>query len=299
MAPPRDAQREKTSIRPMQLNDLPANAALVDRFVRLLDEPADPRMVCIQARCDHGVKSVDIDRPMLGLILRGSKWLRCGALTDNFAPGDLVALAPGVRFDAINRPDTAEGRYLTLSVPLCDEVLAAARLMWPQPVLPSGLGFTRVAAGALLHELTALADAVEADNELRARLAVLNLLVQLAQNGATDLLLPPTPGLSAQVRQLVAQAPTRAWQSADFEQALGTSGATLRRRLAAEGTTLRDLVTHARLACALDLLYTTQWPIKTVADRVGYKSAESFARRFRERYGMDASAIGNAAPEKV
>ena len=74
----------------MQLNDLPANAALVDRFVRLLDEPADPRMVCIQARCDHGVKSVDIDRPMLGLILRGSKWLRCGALTDNFAPGDLV-----------------------------------------------------------------------------------------------------------------------------------------------------------------------------------------------------------------
>ena len=281
----------------MHPQDMPADAALVERFVQLLDTPTDPRMVCVQARCDHGVKSVDIDRPTLALLLRGTKRLRSGAQAGQFGPGDLLAMAPGTRIDAVNLPDPHEGRYLTLSLPLCDEVLAAARLMWPQPVLPSGLGFTRVAAGALLHELTALADAVEADNELRARLAVLNLLVQLAQNGATDLLLPPTPGLSAQVRQLVAQAPTRAWQSADFEQALGTSGATLRRRLAAEGTTLRDLVTHARLACALDLLYTTQWPIKTVADRVGYRSAESFARRFRERYGLDASAIGNAAPD--
>ena len=91
----------------MQLNDLPANAALVDRFVRLLDEPADPRMVCIQARCDHGVKSVDIDRPMLGLILRGSKWLRCGALTDNFVPGDLVALAPAFVSTRSTAPTTS------------------------------------------------------------------------------------------------------------------------------------------------------------------------------------------------
>jgi AraC-like DNA-binding protein len=256
-------------------------------------------MVCIQARCDHGVKSVDIDRPMLGLVLRGTKHLRCGTKTDDFGPGDLLAMAPGMRFDAVNRPDPADGRYLTLSVPLCDEVLAAARLVWPRPVQPSGLGFTRVPAGTLAGELTALADAVEADDELRARLAVLNVLAQLAQNGATDLLLPPAPSLSAQVRQLVAQAPTRAWQSTDFEQVLGTSGATLRRRLAAEGTALRELITHARLACALDLLYTTRWPVKTVADRVGYRSVESFTRRFRERYGLDASAIGNATPEKM
>ena len=281
----------------MQRNDMPADAALVERFVRLLDEPADPRMVCIQARCDHGLKSVDIDRPALALILRGTKQLRCGTRAAHFGPGDLLALAPGIRIDAINQPDPAHGRYLTLSVPLCDQVLAAARLVWPQAVQPSGMGFVRVPSGTFINELTALADAVEADDEFRARLAMLNLLAQLSQHGCTDLLLPPAPTLAAQVRALVTAAPAKAWQSADLEQALAISGATLRRRLAAEGTTLRDLIAQARLAHALDLLYTTRWPVKTVAARVGYRSVESFARRFRERYGLDASEIGNAAPE--
>ncbi len=281
----------------MHPQDMPADAALVERFVQLLDTPTDPRMVCVQARCDHGVKSVDIDRPTLALLLRGTKRLRSGAQAGQFGPGDLLAMAPGTRIDAVNLPDPHEGRYLTLSLPLCDEVLAAARLVWPHPVQPSGMGFHRVSSGALQAELSALADAVEADDELHARLAVLNLLARLARQGCTDLLLPPAPSLAARVRALVAEKPGRAWQSADVELALGTSGATLRRHLAAEGTTLRDVIAQARLACALDLLYTTRWPVKTVAQHVGYRSAESFARRFRERYGLDAAAIGNAAPD--
>ena len=116
---------------------------------------------------------------------------------------------------------------------------------------------------------------------------------------ASDLLLPRPPTLAAQVRRLVAQAPARGWQSADFEQALGTSGATLRRRLADEGTPLREAIAQSRLACALELLYTTRSPVKTVAHRVGYQSVESFARRFRERYGLEATAIGNAVAESA
>ena len=56
---------------------------------------------------------------------------------------------------------------------------------------------------------------------------------------------------------------------------------------------LRELIGDARLAQAMQLLYTTRLPLKTVAARVGYRSLSSFSRRFCERYGMDPSAIGN------
>ena len=279
--------------------DMPADAALVERFVQLLDTPTDPRMVCVQARCDHGVKSVDIDRPTLALLLRGTKRLRSGAQAGQFGPGDLLAMAPGARLDVVNRPDAADGRYLTLGIPLCDEVLAAARLLWVGALQPGGMHFARVPGDALVHELAALADAVTADDEAQARLAVLNLLMVLARRGCSDLLLPRPPTLAAQVRRLVAQAPARGWQSADFEQALAMSGATLRRRLADEGTPLREAIAQSRLACALELLYTPRSPVKTVAHRVGYQSVESFARRFRERYGLEATAIGNAVAESA
>ena len=277
----------------MQISDLDPSAALVERLVRLFDLTANPRMVCVAARRDHGLTSIDIDRPTLALVLRGTKAVQCGTRAGQLASGDLLAMAAGTRLDVVNRPDPAEGRYLSLNVPLCDDVLTTARLMWPHPPQPQGMGFVGVPANTLTPELCALGDAIEADSEPQARLAVLNLLAKLAQQGCSDLLLPPAPSLSARVRQQVAQAPARAWRSADFEQALGVSGATLRRRLAAEGTALREVVAQARLACALDLLYTTRWPVKTVADRVGYRSVESFSRRFRARYGLDASAIGN------
>ena len=72
---------------------------------------------------------------------------------------------------------------------------------------------------------------------------------------------------------------------------MGMSGATLRRRLAAEGASLRRLVAEARLAQALVLLQTTRLPVKSVAQRVGYASVSAFTRRFGERYGADPSDI--------
>ena len=93
---------------------------------------------------------------------------------------------------------------------------------------------------------------------------------------------------------LVAAQPGRDWQSRDFEEHLGISGATLRRRLAGERLGLRELVGDARLAHAMQLLYTTRLPLKTVAARVGYRSLASFNRRFLDRYGMEPSAIGNS-----
>jgi len=107
------------------------------------------------------------------------------------------------------------------------------------------------------------------------------------------MLLPPAPSIAAQMRELIAAQPLRALRSRDLEDSLDLSGATLRRHLADERTSLRELLVDARLAHAMELLYTTRWPLKTVAARAGYRSTRSFSQRFQQRYGLDPASIGN------
>ena len=48
---------------------------------------------------------------------------------------------------------------------------------------------------------------------------------------------------------------------------------------------------EARLAHGMQLLYTTDLPLKTVAARAGYRSAASFSKRFAEQYGLAPTDI--------
>jgi AraC-like DNA-binding protein len=113
------------------------------------------------------------------------------------------------------------------------------------------------------------------------------------EQGFHELLQPRAPSLPAQIRAMIAADPAKEWSSEELEHALAMSGATLRRRLAAEGTSLRNLMAEARLSQAFTLLSTTDLPVKTVALRVGYNSASTFARRFGERYGVEPSRLCN------
>jgi AraC-like DNA-binding protein len=95
----------------------------------------------------------------------------------------------------------------------------------------------------------------------------------------------------ARVRALVSEAPARPWSSAMLERLLHVSGATLRRKLAAEGTSLREVVTEARLHHAVALLQTRPLPLKTVAAQSGYRSVQAFSRQFEARFGVDPMTV--------
>lgn len=267
--------------------------ALVAELLALAECQNAEDYVCITARHEHGVRSALIDRPTLGVVLRGAKRLHMGGGADvSLSAGDLFLIARPCQFDAFNWPD-ADGLYLTLMLPLCDEVLTAARTLWAQPIVQGGPDVIALPAERVAVPLGAWADALRQGEYGPARAALATLLVRLCAMGHTAMLTPPPPSLSARIRALVADAPQREWRSADFEAELGLSGATLRRRLAAEGGSLLHAITEARLACALQLLYTTQWPVKTVAARVGYRSVPTFTRRFAQRYGLEPGRIGN------
>ena len=252
------------------------------------DGPDAP--VCIAARRAHGAKSVDIDEPMLGILVSGCKRVVGEGVELTIEAGTAFAVRNG-RFDVVNRPPDG-GHYLTLAVALCDEVLAAARLLWAKPPGGAGPAWALMPVAVLQEPLAAWCEALAAGNASAARVALAAILLRFCEAGRSQLLRPPPPRLAARIRAQVAADPAREWRSLDLELALNLSGATLRRHLAAEGTSLREVVADARLGCAMKLLYTTAWPVKTVAARVGYRSAATFSRRFAERFGLAPADIG-------
>lgn len=273
---------------------LDSPSPLLDRLQTLADCPRAEGYACITARREHGASSVSIEGPTLAIVLSGQKWLRGAGIDLTIDPGELFLVTRSCRIDVMNRPDAHNGLYLTLTIPLCAEVIDAARLLWSVPVVQGGDSIIAMPAARLEADLMAWSGALQAARYGEARLALAAMLVRLCGWGHTAMLVPPPPSLAMQVQALVSAQPERDWRSVDFEAALGMSGATLRRRLAAEHTSLSDAITEARLAHAMTLLYTTRWPVKTVAGRVGYRSSASFVRRFVARYGLQPGDIGNA-----
>ena len=124
-----------------------------------------------------------------------------------------------------------------------------------------------------------------------------------AQAGADDLRAFPAatvgqtrhvirlPAQSDRLRSLIASAPDRDGRAAEACGALGVSEATLRRHLAAEGTSFSAVLADVRMGVALTLLQGSGLAVNRVALEVGYACASRFARRFRKRFGLAPSDL--------
>lgn len=268
-------------------------ATLIEQLEALSHCPLAGECLHIRARLPHQVKSLQVERPMLGLVLHGEKRLSTSQQQLQLHSGDLFLITGSCQVDAFNAPDPASQRYLSITLTLCDEVLQAARILWAQPVLADTSRLIGLPVVQVEPVLLAWCQALQQGHYEQARVALVNLVIGLCRQGHHALLAPPPPRLADQVHQMVAAQPERRWLSSDVESALHLSGATLRRKLASEGTSLSQVLVDARMGRALELFYTTQLPIKSVAARVGYQSVASFARQFQARYDITPAQIGN------
>lgn len=147
---------------------------------------------------------------------------------------------------------------------------------------------------AVMEALLAyIGDADTTDTALR-NYRLLGILLALSRAGHCQFLSAHDPSLSARIRLTVSADPAREWTSAHFEDEFCISGATLRRRLVAEATSLRALIQEARLHSALVQLQVTRKPVKAVAQDHGYRSIPSFRRNFAERFGIDPADVANS-----
>jgi AraC-like DNA-binding protein len=257
--------------------------------------------VTIVAQRAYTLTAVSIDMPALIVPLAGIKRLELGTDRDEVHPGQFVMVHQATRLNVENRPHPTRNepyRAWVIAVPW--HLVKVARTLLdahtlhtePHTSTPFSSGPIDPLLPSLQHLLTLLTQPGTPDPAL-ADHALLGVLLALARCGHGQFLQACDPSLSARIRLLVAAAPEREWNSALFEEALHVSGATLRRHLAKENTSLRTLLREARLHHGLALLQTTRKPVKSIAQACGYRSASSFSRNFVAHFGVDPSAVAN------
>lgn len=254
----------------------------------------DSTQVC--ARQHYRLSAVTCDQPLLIVPLAGTKTIHDLPGAMKATRQDFLLVHRAVSLDMENTP-AADAPYRAWFLSFPWHLIQLARQFLQQQ--PAGsfpaLQQRTVSAGKvaeLLPALLAVLDAQNADAPTQDY-ARLGLLLALARAGHGDFLHAEEPGLAPRIRLLVAAEPDRDWTSSDFETAFSVSAATLRRRLAAEGCSLRDVLREARLHHALALLQTRKLPLKTVALKSGYRSLASFRENFTERFGIAPGDVGD------
>lgn len=247
--------------------------------------------LCIRAKNQHGLANIQVNQLHMGMILHGQKQLTLHHQQVNLSAGDLFIIKPDTVADTINIPDPETGEYLTILVPMCEEVIHAAQMIWAKPITDKTEAILRFSIHDFASHLLGWQTALFEQDMVKARLSIAAILVQLCQQHCSDVLIVPAPQLSKRIYQWVLEQPQHAWQSSEIEARLGLSSATLRRKLSQEQTSLREIITRARLAYALELLYSNKLPMKTIAAKSGYQSVATFRARFMQRYQVDPNVL--------
>lgn len=247
--------------------------------------------LCIRAKNQHGLANIQVNQLHMGMILHGQKQLTLHHQQVNLSAGDLFIIKPDTVADTVNIPDPETGEYLTILVPMCEEVIQAAQMIWAKPITDKTEAILRFSIHDFASHLLSWQTALFEQDLVKARLSIAAILVQLCQQHCSDVLIVPAPQLSKRIYQWVLEQPQHAWQSSEIEARLGLSSATLRRKLSHEQTSLREIITRARLAYALELLYSNKLPMKTIAAKSGYQSVATFRARFMQRYQVDPNVL--------
>lgn len=248
------------------------------------------------SRTEQKIRTVPMFDVTLLVVEQGVKTLQQGSFQVVVPAGSAVLVAAGSRLDVHNCPDADSGDYRACVISFADVVIPATATLvalsgnhlppWQcvTPTVVESIGFR----AALDHGVSGLADPQLADTVVRHRLQEILLVLQAAGVPCPP---PQRTSLREQVRRLIMQAPDQPWSLALVAQRMVLSEATLRRRLAEEGLSFRDILTESRLVLGLELLQTSRHSITAVALACGYESPSRFSERFRQRFGISPSAL--------
>lgn len=260
-------------------------------LVQLARADIERDYLCVRAKNQHGLSNVKVNQLNMGIILQGRKLINTQQVQFDLSAGDIIFMKPETIIEATNIPDSVSGEYLTIVVPICDEVIQATQMIWANPITDKTEEILKFSIFDFKNELSSWQEALFRHDLVKARMCIASMLIQLCQRGYADVLVLPSPKLTKIIYQWVYESPQHQWLSSEIETKLGMSSATLRRKLNNEGTSLREVITQARLAKALELLYSHKLPMKTIASKVGYQSLSTFRERFVQRYGFEPTLL--------
>lgn len=262
---------------------------ILDRLRRFAAEdrrPASPLADCGSAASlfsfvthqRERIAGAAFSRLSIVVIVEGSKQVVSMGRQMCHNAGTILVLPAGWRGDVVNDPDLQTGAYRAIFIDFPDELVRLAESAFPpsRDPLRLDLPLDALAADAIRHA----GDGITAGNLPTALIEhrVLEILLVLGQRGA----LPARSDSTADaVRALVRWQPDRAWTADMIAAEIGTSNATLRRRLALEGTSLRATLAAERVALAEAMLQQDGVSMREAALAAGYRSPRRFADRLR------------------
>lgn len=235
---------------------------------------------------------VHVQQPALIFVDKGIKTVRCAHGTIARArTGQALVLGGGQTVDFTNtvtEGDHYEARWLVFDPALLDDPFYRSRA---NAVPAAACALTKIPEA--LAEASARASlALAADLPAAvARQRMLEVMHWLLEAGIVLSAPSAAADIAFKVRTLIGADPQQEWTAVRVAREMAMSQATLRRRLAAEGSTLTELLVDIRMSAALTLLQATTQPVSHVALAVGYESPSRFAVRFRQRFGFAPTAV--------
>ncbi|MGC2854319.1 helix-turn-helix transcriptional regulator [Novispirillum sp. DQ9] len=248
----------------------------------------------------HALRQVPILQHCLILVVEGAKELEGAAGSARVPAGAMVALPAGIAATLRNDADPASGHYRARVLAFDAGLIAAFPDTTHRPAVSGDPWQILRPSPALLEAFDHASRAVHSPHlsDALARHRFQEVLLGLAEQGVVwssrD-----SDTLTQRLRLLMAGRPDAPWAAADAAKAANVSEPTLRRRLAAEGTSFRELLAEVRLSHGLMLLQTSRAGIAEIALACGYESPSRFASRFRERFGTPPSGIRTAPAAEV
>ncbi|MCW2240527.1 helix-turn-helix transcriptional regulator [Azospirillum canadense] len=234
-----------------------------------------------------------IEHPTLIVVRQGRKLLRGIGQEWHVEPGMAVALAEDQRFDVVNTPDAETGVYEADWLACAPEIVTrfatggvTGKPICDVHVLPSA---TRAFSDAFMRARQGIFDEDEVPRAA-AIARIVEMLAWLDRSGGY-FRCEGNASVSRRVRLTLSENLGTKWTAPGVAEQLGISEASLRRRLAEEGTSFSRLLIDTRMSRALTLLQVTDWPIIQIAFETGYESPSRFSVRFRERFGYCPSAV--------
>ncbi len=261
--------------------------------------------VTLVAQRAYRLRAVHVDAPLLVVPMAGLKRLEVDGKQAEVACGEFAMLhqACSMGVENLPPPDSADPyrawvvpfpwRVVTMARSLVGAHSSGAPALTSVPAKPFSCGDLTPLLPGVRAYLTAMSSTGEVPNAAQRDHALLGLLLALARAGHDHFLHAQDPSIAARIRLLVAAAPARNWVSGDFELALHVSGATLRRRLAQQETSLRKILRETRLQHGLGLLQSSRRPLKSIALACGYLSVASFSRGFLTQFGVEPGVVSN------
>lgn len=264
---------------------------LVQRLRALWSEPrAGVRsharnLFCYCALDRERIAAIRMPHAAIVIVLHGVKEVWLGDRVQVFPAGSVFVLPRDVPLDVVNIPsDDGLGVYESMIMEVPALPVGVAPLSAAEKAAGTAMDFSIPVdshlAEALVHAATAIADGAQGDTVKALRMAeVLTLIRPFA--AARTLF---ATNLTDQVAWLIGSAPARDWYVAEVADQLRIGASTLRRRLAADGTSFREILADERLRSARQAIEAGGLSV-AAAEAAGYASRSHFSRRYREHFG--------------